>query len=892
LAEELGIEPGPQLQHLQRAVLSADPALAPPAPQHSAPAQAPCLLPGDVTGFTGREQQLQQLDRLLTPAPSSTAAEIGIVSGTPEVSKTALVRPPLTWPRRIGTPPSEAECFQPRDQTAWLERTAAEGGREARCQVLAGLGGVGKTQLAAHHAYSLWQQGKLDLLIWITAATREAVIDAYRAAAEDLLGTEQDGPRAVEQLLAWLAATDKRWLIVLDDLAAPEHDPAGPAATTLMHGLWPPDTPRGRILVTTRLREAPLTGARRRRLDVDVFTAGQARAYLAATLAAHHRQEPTADLDALADALGRLPLALAQAAAYLIDAHLPAADYHRQLADHSRPLAALAPDLLPDEQTRTAAATWHLSLERADRHTAGLARPLLHLAAFLNPAGIPSAVLTAPAACAYLNACTASPQPPGRRLGLWLSRRRPSGSGQTPRRRKEADAGEVHRVLRILHRLSLADHNPGSPHQAVRVHQLIQRAIRDSLPPDQRDRAARAAAEALLDAWPATERDTALAQALRGNTAALIHHAEQVLYAPAAHPVLLRSARSLVESGQLQAATEHFRRLTEACWQKLGPDHPDTLTTRNDLAFWRGWAGDAAGAAAAYEKLLPDRLRVLGPRHRDTLATRHGLAFWRGKAGDVAGAVAALEELLPDMLRVLGPDHPETLATHASLAAWRGWAGEAESAAAALEELLSDRLRVLGPDHPETLATRHDIAFWRGEAGDAAGAVAALEGLPPDMLRVLGPEHPDTLTCRANLAFWRGWAGDAVGAAAALEELLSDRLRVLGPDHPDTFATRHGLAFWRGWAGDAAGAATALEELLPDMLRVLGPDHHGTLAAHANLAAWRGWAGDAAGAATALEELPPDMLRVLGPDHPDTLTCRHGLAYWWGEAARSFERGA
>ncbi|WP_189220917.1 MULTISPECIES: AfsR/SARP family transcriptional regulator, partial [Streptomyces] len=32
LAEELGIEPGPQLQHLQRAVLSADPALAPPAP--------------------------------------------------------------------------------------------------------------------------------------------------------------------------------------------------------------------------------------------------------------------------------------------------------------------------------------------------------------------------------------------------------------------------------------------------------------------------------------------------------------------------------------------------------------------------------------------------------------------------------------------------------------------------------------------------------------------------------------------------------------------------------------------------------------------------------------------------------------------------------------------
>jgi len=29
----------------------------------------------------------------------------------------------------------------------------------------------------------------------------------------------------------------------------------------------------------------------------------------------------------------------------------------------------------------------------------------------------------------------------------------------------------------------------------------------------------------------------------------------------------------------------------------LGPDHPDTLTTRSNLAYWRGQAGDPAGAA-------------------------------------------------------------------------------------------------------------------------------------------------------------------------------------------------------------------------------------------------------------------------------------------------------
>jgi hypothetical protein len=74
----------------------------------------------------------------------------------------------------------------------------------------------------------------------------------------------------------------------------------------------------------------------------------------------------------------------------------------------------------------------------------------------------------------------------------------------------------------------------------------------------------------------------------------------------------------------------------------------------------------------AFEQLLPDRLRVLGPDHPDTLSTRHELAGWKGEAGDAGGAVAALEQVLLDRLRVLGPDQPYTLITRAKLAHWRG----------------------------------------------------------------------------------------------------------------------------------------------------------------------------------------------------------------------------
>lgn len=81
-------------------------------------------------------------------------------------------------------------------------------------------------------------------------------------------------------------------------------------------------------------------------------------------------------------------------------------------------------------------------------------------------------------------------------------------------------------------------------------------------------------------------------------------------------------------------------------------------------------AGGAVGAAEAFAELLTDRLRVLGPDHPDTLTTRSNLARWRGEAGDAVGAAEASEDLLEDMVRVLGPDHPHTLTTRNNLAYW------------------------------------------------------------------------------------------------------------------------------------------------------------------------------------------------------------------------------
>ncbi|MFI1692990.1 SAV_2336 N-terminal domain-related protein, partial [Streptomyces sp. NPDC020794] len=767
-------------------------------------------------------QAPQHVDIVSTGLGTASAVGIDNTARVVQATRDMMVvypqrsREPAAWPHQVGVIPSSAQSFQHRADSDRLRAAIDTGGTALLSPVLTGMGGVGKTQLAAEYARRAWADGSLDVLVWVTASTRTAVVTRYAQAGVELCQADPDDlEQAAARFLAFLepkaAARPCRWLIVLDDVADPSD----------LRGLWPPASPYGRTLVTTRRRDATLTGKDRHTIEVALFTQEEALAYLTASLAADLRSEPADQLSALAHELGCLPLALSQAAAYLIETGQDVATYRRLLADRATTLADTAPDYL-DDGVLPLAATWSLSIDHADQlRPFGLPRPMLQLAAMLDANGIPETILTSQPALTYLSAHRS---PNGRRRADSLSPVSPSDATQ---------------ALRTLHRVSLIDHIPSRP-PTVRIHQLVQRATRDTISFSRRDQLARTAGDALMAAWPEVERDTALAQALRTNAEALIRHGGEALYQPDVHPLLYRIGNSLGESGQFNAARDHFQYLATTTDRYWGPDHPDALAARFNLARWRGQAGDAAGAAGALAELLGDTVRLLGADHPDTFMVRHQLARWRGEAGDAAGAAADLAVLLEDTVRVLGPDHPDALAARFNLARWRGEAGDPAGAAADLLELVMDTVQVLGPDHPDTFAARFNLARWRGEAGDAAGAAADLAVLLEDTVRVLGPDHPDTLTARTNLAHWRGEAGDPAGAAADLTELLEDQLRVLGPDHPYTLTARFNLARWRGEAGDAAGAAADLTVLLEDTVRVLGPDHPDTLTARTNLAHWRG----------------------------------------------------
>jgi DNA-binding SARP family transcriptional activator/tetratricopeptide (TPR) repeat protein len=95
LVEELGLEPSPALQELERAILRGDPALAPALPagvevrHQPASPPGPCLLPPDIDDFIGRQAAVAQVQRLLE-RERATAIVISAIAGKAGVGKTAL----------------------------------------------------------------------------------------------------------------------------------------------------------------------------------------------------------------------------------------------------------------------------------------------------------------------------------------------------------------------------------------------------------------------------------------------------------------------------------------------------------------------------------------------------------------------------------------------------------------------------------------------------------------------------------------------------------------------------------------------------------------------------------------------------------------------------------
>ncbi|MBI5683973.1 MAG: tetratricopeptide repeat protein [Verrucomicrobia bacterium] len=252
--------------------------------------------------------------------------------------------------------------------------------------------------------------------------------------------------------------------------------------------------------------------------------------------------------------------------------------------------------------------------------------------------------------------------------------------------------------------------------------------------------------------------------------------------------------RLLYDQGDYRQAVEVLRPIINIRQRLLGPEHPDTLTSRSNLAAALIAQGSNAEAMREFRAVLVTRQRVLGPEHSDTLTSRSNLAAAFIYQGKYAEAEAESRAVLAIRQRVLGPEHVDTLTSRMNVANALLVQGKHPEAETEHRVVLAIRQRVLGPEHPDTLDSRMNFA----NALNAQAKHAEAEKEHRDVLairqRMLGPEHPDTLNSRSNLAAALVSQGKYADAEVESRAVLAVRQRVLGPEHPDVFQSYYNLA--------------------------------------------------------------------------------------------------
>ncbi|MFF8448870.1 tetratricopeptide repeat protein, partial [Streptomyces leeuwenhoekii] len=497
----------------------------------------------------------------------------------------------VEWPVWVGDVPRPAAAFQPRTQVRKKVEAARGGGRDV---VLSGLGGVGKSQLAASLAREVRDQERsgeagLDVLVWVRATSIDQVISAYAEAAGRLQlsgAVPDDEEAAARSFLRWLAATERRWLVVLDDITD----------LAVVRQWWPDSgSGHGWVLATSRHENAQLSGQGRALIRIGLYTDSEARAYLKRRLtdAGHPHLHHPDQAGEIAAELGHLPLALGHAAAYLINKRTTMADYLALLRDTSSRLGDLLPESADTEDYgRPVTTSLLLSLDAVEEaDTSQLARPLLHLGSLMDPLGHPATAWTTPEALDHLRTA----RPPRRRR---LRKHHPP-----------VTEAQVHHTLELLRTYALITQDTETA--PLRMHALTARAVRETIPTGLLPATARAAADALTSLWPRHDHEEReLAALLRANVVHLDQLTRPALWQPTTHPCVYKVSISLTEAGAYHQAIEYNETVLHLSRSIHGPDHPDTLRARNNLAVSYSGAGRIQDTLYLAERVLADSERL------------------------------------------------------------------------------------------------------------------------------------------------------------------------------------------------------------------------------------------------------------------------------------------
>jgi tetratricopeptide (TPR) repeat protein len=624
----------------------------------------------------------------------------------------------------------------------------------APIQVVTGLGGVGKTQIAVEYAYRFASDYELVWLLRAEELTKLTIdytalaskLELREKDASEQLNAEERASAIVGSVRDWLSQNGG-WLLIFDN---------APGPTDVRDYL--PQGATGHVIVTSRNANWQGMSA----LPVESMKPEESVNFLLSRTKKDRKDNEEA-ASRLAEALGSLPLALEQAGAYIeetgcsIEAYLDLFRiYSKKLMTHEA----------GSNYQETVATTWKVSFEQVKKSSAE-AENLLSLCAFLAPDEIPLPVLISKG-----------------------SRHLPDSLAMAIR----DDTGFLS-LLASLRRYSLVK---VSEDLFVSVHRLVQAVGRDRLSEGDMKKWAGIAVLLLNEAfqfdrnkpqtWPACS--TLLPHAL----AATEHAKElQVAMKPTGELVTALSKYSV---GRAEFATVKAA-FKQALWMDEhihDPDHPTVAQDATNLGFLLKNKGDLQDARPYFERALKINLQAYGADDPRVATSRNNLGIILKDLGCLKQAQREFKRALKINENKYGAEHLEVVVILNNLGYLLKDQGDLDGAQMYFERALQIKEAEQGGDRRGVATTLNNLGIIRAAKDDLDPAQTYFKRALEENEKFYGANHPEVATTLNNLGYLMKKKSDVERARRYFRRALRIYEAVYGRDHPNVATTRENLS--------------------------------------------------------------------------------------------------
>ncbi len=240
----------------------------------------------------------------------------------------------------------------------------------------------------------------------------------------------------------------------------------------------------------------------------------------------------------------------------------------------------------------------------------------------------------------------------------------------------------------------------------------------------------------------------------------------------------------------------------------LGPQHPLTATTLNEMALLHMSAGDFPAAEAVLRELEPINVVIYGERGFSTVVSRGNLVntLLNQKKWDEAAVLGKAN--LEAARQTMGADSRSALMGERNLArglAQTGVPADVAEAERLFRHAIAGLPKAMGAKHPEPFRARHDLGLFLIDQQRIAESLTLYKALRTEATAVFGADSFNVAVFEAGYGQALHVAGRNAEARTMLEHALPILLTVLKPDHPRVVKVQGFLAAIRATPPAASG---------------------------------------------------------------------------------------